>query len=124
MIDLLVKIGVNAVALLAAANAYRIGAAPELAAEHYHHCIDAAQAIGQHAICWMAHGGLGMLSAEGGRLEDLGPDDGNADDQTVMAVPLPRAVAPGETIEVYLEWTAQISRTTSTFVISALPPML
>jgi hypothetical protein len=41
----------------------------------------------------------------------IAPDDGNADDQTVMAVPLPRAVAPGETIEVYLEWTAQISRT-------------
>ncbi len=41
----------------------------------------------------------------------IAPDDGNADDQTVMAVPLPRAVAPGETITVYLEWTAQIPRT-------------
>jgi hypothetical protein len=41
----------------------------------------------------------------------IAPDDGNADDQTVMAVPLPRAVAPGETVNVYLEWTAQIPRT-------------
>ncbi len=41
----------------------------------------------------------------------LAPDDGNPDDQTVMAVPLPRAVAPGETITVYLEWTAQVPRT-------------
>jgi hypothetical protein len=41
----------------------------------------------------------------------IAPDDGNADDQTVMAVPLPRAVAPGEAIEVYLEWTSQVPRT-------------
>lgn len=43
----------------------------------------------------------------------VAPDDGNAEDQTVMAVPLPRAVAPGETITVYLEWTAQVPRTFS-----------
>lgn len=41
------------------------------------------------------------------------PDDGNADDQTVMVVPLPRPVAPGETINVYLEWTARVPRTFS-----------
>jgi hypothetical protein len=41
----------------------------------------------------------------------IAPDDGNADDRTVMAVALPRAVAPGETITVYLEWTAQVPRT-------------
>jgi hypothetical protein len=43
----------------------------------------------------------------------VAPDDGNPDDQTVMAVALPRAVAPGETITVYLEWTSQVPRTFS-----------
>jgi len=41
----------------------------------------------------------------------IAPDDGNKDDETVMLVPLPRPVEPGETISVYLEWTAQIPRT-------------
>ena len=41
----------------------------------------------------------------------IAPDDGNVDDQTVMLVPLPKAVAPGETITVYLEWTAKVPRT-------------
>ncbi len=43
----------------------------------------------------------------------VAPDDGNADDRTVMAVALPGAVAPGETITVYLEWTSQVPRTFS-----------
>ena len=43
----------------------------------------------------------------------VAPDDGNTDDQTVMAVALPRAVGPGETITVYLEWTSQVPRTFS-----------
>lgn len=43
----------------------------------------------------------------------IAPDDGNVDDQTVMAVPLPHPVAPGESITVYLEWTAQVPRTFS-----------
>jgi hypothetical protein len=43
----------------------------------------------------------------------VAPDDGNTDDETVMVVPLPRAVAPGETINVYLEWTSQVPRTFS-----------
>lgn len=41
----------------------------------------------------------------------IAPDDGNKDDQTVLSVRLPRAVAPGETINVYLDWTAQVPRT-------------
>ncbi len=41
----------------------------------------------------------------------IAPDDGNADDQTVMLVPLPKEVAPGETITVDLEWTAKVPRT-------------
>ena len=38
-------------------------------------------------------------------------DDGNPDDQTVMVVPLPQAVAPGESIQVELSFTSKISRT-------------
>jgi len=43
----------------------------------------------------------------------IAPDDGNADDQTVMAVSLPAAVASGETVSVELEWHSQIPRTFS-----------
>ncbi len=39
------------------------------------------------------------------------PDDGNPDDRTVMVVDLPRAVEPGETVRVELEWRAKIPRT-------------
>jgi len=41
----------------------------------------------------------------------IAPDDGNADDRTLLAVALPRAVQPGETINVEIEWTAQVPRT-------------
>jgi len=43
----------------------------------------------------------------------VSPDDGNPDDQTVMAVPLPRPVAPGQTIKVLVTWTSKIPRTFS-----------
>jgi hypothetical protein len=39
------------------------------------------------------------------------PDDGNADDQTVLEVPLPSAVESGQTINVEIEWTSQVPRT-------------
>jgi hypothetical protein len=39
------------------------------------------------------------------------PDDGNADDRTVMVIPLPQPVEPGEAIEVELVWQAKIPRT-------------
>ena len=38
------------------------------------------------------------------------PDDGNADDETVMAVPLPQPVAPGGSTTIEVKWTAQIPR--------------
>ncbi len=38
------------------------------------------------------------------------PDDGNTEDRTVARVPLPRPVAPGETIEVRAGWVAQLPR--------------
>ena len=47
------------------------------------------------------------------RVRHIAPDDGNADDETVLAVPLPRRVDPGETIEVEIEWTAKVPRTFS-----------
>jgi hypothetical protein len=43
----------------------------------------------------------------------LAPDDGNGDDRTVMGVPLPAAVASGETVNVEIEWLSQIPRTFS-----------
>lgn len=39
------------------------------------------------------------------------PDDGNPNDQTVMVVPLPRPVAPNETIQVEIRWHSKIPRT-------------
>jgi hypothetical protein len=39
------------------------------------------------------------------------PDDGNADDQTVVAVPLPQPVPPGAAIAVEVKWTAHVPRT-------------
>jgi len=40
----------------------------------------------------------------------VAPDDGNALDHTVMAVPLGRSVEPSETIQVELAWTGTIPR--------------
>ena len=40
----------------------------------------------------------------------IAPDDGNARDRTVMAVPLGRSVGPNESVEIELEWTAKIPR--------------
>jgi hypothetical protein len=41
----------------------------------------------------------------------IAPDDGNADDSTVMRVPLPRPVEPGGTVTVEVGWTAHVPRT-------------
>lgn len=43
--------------------------------------------------------------------EFIAPDDGNPHDRTVLRVPLPRAIAPGETIEVELRFTSKVPRT-------------
>ncbi len=40
----------------------------------------------------------------------ISPDDGNGDDRTVMAVPLPYEVQPNETIQIDVEWKAKIPR--------------
>ncbi len=39
------------------------------------------------------------------------PDDGNPDDRTVLVIPLPQPVEPGEAIELELVWQAKIPRT-------------
>jgi len=41
------------------------------------------------------------------------PDDGNRDDQTVLAAALPEAVGPGETVRVEIAWSSKIPRTFS-----------
>ena len=41
----------------------------------------------------------------------IAPDDGNPDDQTVLRVELPYSVSPNETINLEIEWTAQVPRT-------------
>ncbi|MBI3402877.1 MAG: M1 family metallopeptidase [Acidobacteria bacterium] len=41
----------------------------------------------------------------------IAPDDDNPDDETVMAVPLPQPVAPGEAISIEVTWTARVPRT-------------
>lgn len=38
------------------------------------------------------------------------PDDGNADDRTVFRVPLGRAVEPGQSLQIEIDWEAQIPR--------------
>jgi hypothetical protein len=41
----------------------------------------------------------------------IAPDDRNRDARPVMSVPLPRAVAPGESIAVEIAWTSKVPRT-------------
>lgn len=45
------------------------------------------------------------------RARFVAPDDGNADDRTVLEVPLDRAIAPGETANVQLAWSSRVPRT-------------
>jgi hypothetical protein len=44
------------------------------------------------------------------QLHFIQPDDGNMDDETVMAAPLPQPIAPGDSATVELKWTAHIPR--------------
>jgi Peptidase family M1 domain len=57
---------------------------------------------------------LDSISVDGSnltsRLRFIAPDDGNAYDRTVAAVPLDRPVAPGETISVQLKWRSRVPR--------------
>jgi hypothetical protein len=40
----------------------------------------------------------------------VAPDDGNTADRTLMSVPLPAPVAPTESLEIEIEWTAKVPR--------------
>ncbi len=44
------------------------------------------------------------------RMEFIQPDDGNADDQTVMRIPLPAPVAPQEKVALEIEFEAKLPR--------------
>ncbi|HET7221332.1 MAG TPA: hypothetical protein VFJ02_24925, partial [Vicinamibacterales bacterium] len=44
-------------------------------------------------------------------LRYIAPDDGNSDDRTVAEIPLAAPVAPGETINVQIAWSARVPRT-------------
>lgn len=41
----------------------------------------------------------------------VSPDDGNREDRTLLRVPLPTLVAPGATVNLEIEWRAQVPRT-------------
>jgi hypothetical protein len=41
----------------------------------------------------------------------IAPDDGNADDRTLMSVPLPTAAGPGATVNLAVEWTLHVPHT-------------
>ena len=45
-----------------------------------------------------------------GRMRFIAPDDGNADDATVMAVGLPRPIGPGQGVTLEVKWTAHVPR--------------
>jgi hypothetical protein len=45
------------------------------------------------------------------QVHPITPDDGNPDDETVLAVPLPQRVQPGETVNLEIEWTSRVPRT-------------
>jgi hypothetical protein len=67
---------------------------------------------------WIEVDAARLLDGAGGAAADLmpsrrwaAPDDGNPDDRTVLVLALPRPVGPGETVEVELEWRAQVPRT-------------
>lgn len=69
---------------------------------------------------WQQVTALRLINADGspgpdllGGLRFIQPDDQNADDRTLAAVDLPAAVAPGETLRLEVEWTAQVPRTVS-----------
>ncbi len=46
-----------------------------------------------------------------GTLRFVAPDDGNADDRTVLQASLPQPAAPGSTLTIEIAWTAHVPRT-------------
>ena len=60
------------------------------------------------AVRLLGPGGPVDLTA---RARHIAPDDGNAEDRTVLAVPLDAPVEPGQTINVQIEWASRVPRT-------------
>ncbi len=66
---------------------------------------------------WIDVTGIRLVTGESqpvdlsGRRRFIAPDDGNADDRTVLQVALPAPVAPGETINVQIDWNSKVPRT-------------
>jgi hypothetical protein len=56
-------------------------------------------------------GGAGVPADITATKRFIAPDDGNADDETVMAVPLSAPVAPGDAVTIEVKWTAHVPRT-------------
>lgn len=79
------------------------------------------QLAGQMALADRPEGDWGWIditrvSLDGGpdiadRLRFIAPDDGNADDRTVVELPLEQAVAPGGTVTVRMDWASRVPRT-------------
>jgi hypothetical protein len=66
---------------------------------------------------WIQVGSVRLLTGDStpidlsSRRRYISPDDGNPNDQTVLQVPLPAPVQPGETIKVEVTWTSKVPRT-------------
>ncbi len=67
---------------------------------------------------WLEVDGVRLVGPDGSGPVDLSPgmhhtspDDGNPDDRTVLVVPLPRAVRPGESIRIEMEFRAKVPST-------------
>ncbi|MEO8587041.1 MAG: M1 family peptidase, partial [Acidobacteriota bacterium] len=67
---------------------------------------DTGKGWGYTDVTSMAWDGAELI--KGARFES--PDDGNPDDRTVLVVPLPRAVAPGETAALAIVWKAKVPK--------------
>jgi hypothetical protein len=66
-----------------------------------------AEDFGGIDVTLLAIGGRNLINSA----KFIAPDDGNADDRTVLAVPLEKPVGPGEAVDVDLGWTARVPRT-------------
>ena len=68
--------------------------------------VDTGRGWGYTDVTSMKWDGAELMKAA--RFES--PDDGNPDDRTVLVVPLPRPVAPGETATLAITWKAKVPK--------------